>query len=75
MHHMFKREYFWIFFFCIYFKIKILGEFRAVATAELGSQAASQAGSQEKSQSQLAGLAFFSKLYEMKTNQIERVIF
>ena len=66
---MFKREYFW----GIYFKIKILGESRAVATAELGSQTASQAGSQEKFQ--LPGLAFFSKLYEMKTNQIERVIF
>ena len=58
-------------FFCIYFKIKIFGEFGVVATAELGSKA----GSQGKSQSQLPGLAFFSKLYEMKTNQIERVIF
>ena len=46
-----------------------------MATAELCSQAASQAGSQEKSQSQLPGLAFFSKLYEMKTNQIKGVIF
>ena len=46
-----------------------------MTTAELGSQTASQAGSQEKPQFQLPGLAFFSKLYEMKTNKIKRVIF